>query len=179
MRKYGIGRLYLIGLVWQEQLFGMVGIAMSPEEELRDKQAFESFIRQASIEIARRMTEERLSRSEKRLGDIVDLVPTPAAIIDPDGRYVHVNRQFTETFGYTLKDIPRGKEWFARAFPDPDRRKEAIAAWKMDLTNAGQIEPRTFEVRCKSGENKTILFRPVSLSDGTQYVVYEDRTATD
>ena len=80
-------------------------------------------------------------------------------------------------FGYTIDEIPRGKEWFARAFPDPERRKEAIVAWKHDVSQVriGRIMPRTFEVRCKSGENKAILFRPVTLSDGTHYITYEDR----
>jgi len=38
----------------------------------------------------------------------------------------------------------------------------------------GPPRPRTFAVRCKNGEEKAILFRPVELCDGTQYVTYED-----
>ncbi len=89
-----------------------------------------------------------------------------------------MNEKFTDTFGYTIQDIPDGKTWFARAFPDPDRRKEAIAAWNMDLADAGigPVRPRTFEVRCKSGENKTVLFKPVILREGTRYIAYEDRS---
>jgi hypothetical protein len=81
-------------------------------------------------------------------------------------------------FGYTIDEIPHGKEWFTRAFPDPDRRKEAIVAWKYDVsqTSVGRSLPRTFDVRCKSGENKAILFKPVTLSDGTHYITYENRT---
>jgi hypothetical protein len=81
-------------------------------------------------------------------------------------------------FGYTIDEIPQGKEWFTRAFPDPDHRKEAITAWRQDAgeTRTGRIIPRLFDVRCKSGECKTILFKPVSLSDGSHYITYEDRT---
>jgi hypothetical protein len=81
-------------------------------------------------------------------------------------------------FGYSFDEIPHGKEWFTRAFPNPDRRKEAIIAWKNDVQADmfGRIMPRTFEVRCKSGENKTILFKPATLSDGTHHITYEDRT---
>jgi len=178
VRKLGIGRMYQIGLVWQEQLFGIVGVFMSPEHELEDKQVFESFIRQASIALARRQTEDRLRRSEERFKSLVELAAFPTAIISREGKYLLINQEFTKTFGYTIDEIPNGKEWFTRAFPDPDRRKEAIVAWKRDAsqTRVGRFIPRTFEVRCKSGENKTILFRPVTLSDGTHFITYEDRT---
>ncbi len=176
VRRFRIGKLFLTGLVWQDQLFGMVGICLGPEEMLDNKQAIESFVRQASIAIARRQTEDRLHRSEQRFKDIVDLFPTPAAIVDPDGRYLHVNRGFTDLLGYTLPDIPNGKTWFIRAFPDPDLRKEAIAAWKEDLgrIRAGEATSRTFEVQCKSGERIPIGFSPVVLSDGTQFIRFED-----
>ena len=104
------------------------------------------------------------------------LPPLPAALVQADGRYTLLNRAFTELFGYTPADISTGKDWFERAFPDPEYRKEAIAAWKADLAQmgAGEIRSRTFRVRCKDGTEKTIRFRPVSLSDGTQYVTCEE-----
>ena len=54
VRRFSIGKLFLTGLVWQEQLFGIVGICLGPDEMLENKQAIESFVRQASIAIARR-----------------------------------------------------------------------------------------------------------------------------
>jgi len=179
VRTLGFGRMYQIGLVWQEQLFGIIGVFMSPEHELENKQVFESFIRQASIALACRQTEDRLRRSEERFKSLVELAALPAAVINREGKYLQINREFTETFGYTHDEITQGKEWFTRAFPDPDRKKEAIDAWKHDVsqTSVGRFMPRTFDVRCKSGENKTILFKPVTLYDGTYYITYEDRTA--
>jgi PAS domain S-box-containing protein len=176
IQKLRIGRMYQIGLVWQEQLFGIVGVFMPPEHELEDKQVFESFVRQASIAIARRQTEDRLRRSERRFRDIMNFSPVPAVLIESDGRYASVNEKFTETFGYSLQDVPNGKTWFIRAFPDPAHREEAVAAWKSDLADArtGPIQPRPFTVRCKSGEDKSVLCKPVVLSEGAQYVSYED-----
>ncbi len=176
--RFNIGKLFGISIVWQEHLFGVVGIFLPPDRDFQDRQAIESFVRQASIAIARRHTEESLRRSERRLSDIVNLVQAPAAIVDPDGRYLHVNRGFTDLLGYTLSDIPNGKTWFIRAFPDPVRRKEAIAAWKEDLgrIRAGEATSRTFEVQCKSGERKPIGFSPVVLSDGTQFIRFADCT---
>ncbi|RPJ53800.1 MAG: PAS domain S-box protein [Methanobacteriota archaeon] len=177
--QFDIGKLYGIGLTWEDQLFGIIGIFMAPGEVLEDRQAYESFVRQASIAIARRQTEDRLHRSEQRFRDVMNISPLPAALIDRDGRYTFVNKSFNETFGYRLQDIPTGKAWFAQAFPDPIQRKEAIAAWKSDLgrMNAGEVRPRTFDMRCKDGATKTIGIRPVTLGDGTQYGTDEERTA--
>ena len=177
-QRFEIARIYLTGLVWQGQLFGLVGICMGPEEVLEDRPVIESFLRQASIALARRQTEERLRRSERRFRDLVDSSPVAAAVIESDGRYTYTNRAFTDLFGYTLEDIPTGKDWFRLAFPDPVRRREAIAAWKADREEAGpgRARPRTFPVRCRGGKEKTIRFSPVELSDGTEYVTYEDIT---
>ncbi|TAJ44975.1 PAS domain-containing protein [Methanofollis fontis] len=178
VRELNLGKMYGIGLVWQDQVFGIASIFFTPQEELNDRKAFESFIRQASIAIARRQTEERLRRSEHRFREVIDSSPSAAALIDADGRYTFLNRRFTDLFGYTLSDIPAGREWFKKAFPDDHARKEAIAAWKSDLAEVGrgEMRPRTFAVRCKSGGEKAFLFRPVELCDGTHYVTYEDVT---
>jgi PAS domain S-box-containing protein len=175
---WNLGKIDLVYLVWGDQFFGTVGIFLSPDEVLEDTQVIESFIRQASIAIARRQTEERLRRSERRFRDLVDSSPIPSAVIESDGRYTYINRAFTDLFGYTLADIPTGKDWLRLAFPEEAQRREAIAAWKTDreLAGPGRPRPRTFPVRCRDGTEKVILFRPVELSDGTEYVTYEDIT---
>ena len=167
LREFSLGKLFLTGIVWQDQLFGVVGIFLGPDEVLENRHAIESFLRQASIAISRRITEERLIRSEQRFRDMVNLAGFPAVVIDRDGRYIHVNPQFTETFGYTLEDILTGKELF----------EEATAAWDPDIhmTGAEQAPQTTSGVRCKDGNRKTSLLRHVILSDGMQFVTYEER----
>ncbi len=178
LERFGIDRFYCTGLIWENQLFGLVGIFMPQGERLDKNQPLESFIRQASIAIAMRMTTERLSRSEHRFREVMDLSPGPMSIIESDGRYTHVNPEFTRLFGYTLADIPSGRTWFEKAFPDPDYRQEAIDAWKYDLAHSaiGQIRPRTFRVHCRNGDLKTIQFQPVTLQDGHQYITYKETT---
>jgi PAS domain S-box-containing protein len=176
---WNLGKINLVYLVWEDQFFGTVGIFLSPGEILEDTQVIESFLRQASIALARRQTEDRLSRSEARFREVLNLSPMPAAIIGSDGRYLFLNQAFTGLFGYTLADIPTGRDWFARAFPDPDVRKEAIAAWKADQEQAGtgKAQSRAFPVRCKNGQVKSILFSPATLSDGNQYITYQEIAA--
>ncbi|KQC05266.1 MAG: histidine kinase [Methanoculleus sp. SDB] len=165
-----IAKIYLTGLVWQEQLFGVVGIGLGPDEVLENRQAIESFLRQASIAVSRRMTEERLSRSERRFEELVTLADQPAAVIDRDGRITLLNPRFSEMFGYTREDIPTGEEWFLRAFPDPEYRREAVSAWEPNLRGTAVPAPKAFVVRCGNGEEKNVVFRSILLSDGTRVI---------
>ncbi len=170
IQKFFIGKLYVTGLVWQEQLFGVVGICHGPDEDLENKQAIESFLRQASIAIARRMTEERLLRSEDRFAELVSCGLLPATVVVRDGRISLVNPRFTETFGYTMDDMPTLQEWFSKAIPDPKHRTLAQSFLDPAHNGAGDQPARTFSVRCRNGEVKQTEFLPVLLSDGTQII---------
>jgi PAS domain S-box-containing protein len=174
----GLGRGYSRRFFGREGILGHILIKLTRPGEIANRDVIEAFANQASVALLRRYARERFHRSERRFRDVVDVSPFPSAIIDPDGTYLFINRRFTEIFGYTLEDVPTGKEWFRKAFPDEIYRREAIEAWKEDQRRArrGQSRPRTFSVRCKNGEEKTILFAPVELYDGTQYVAYEDVT---
>ncbi len=152
LSRFNIGNLISVRLAWANRLFGIAGIFLSPGEVLEHRQVIEPFLRQASIAIARRQTEDRLRRSERRFRDVVDSSPVATAIIEKDGRYSYLNQAFTDLFGYTLADIPTGRDWFEKAFPDTAYRQAAIAAWKSDRkqTGRGQPRPRTFRVRWNS-----------------------------
>ncbi len=171
LRTQNIGKVYIAFLVWSEQLFGDVGIFLPSDVVLEDRQTIESFLRQASIALARRQTEERLHRSEQRLQEVIDLAPAPAALLDPEGRFACINRVFTDRFGYTLADISTAHAWFQRAFPDENDRNDAIAAWQADRPAA---RSRPIRVRCRDGTEKTVRFYPAILSDGTRYIAWED-----
>ncbi len=126
----------------------------------------------------RKSAEEALWRSEERFQQIVQLLPLPISIIDLGGRYAYVNKKFTEVFGYTLEDIPTGKDWFRKAYPDPAYRRRVISAWKLDLERSGEYRarPREFKVVCKDGTVRDVMFRPVSMDNAKQFIIYEDLT---
>ncbi|MDP3097850.1 MAG: PAS domain S-box protein [Syntrophales bacterium] len=126
----------------------------------------------------RKRTEQELRESEERFRTLSDKTPLGMCLIDIDGRYEYVNPAFVKIFGYDLSDIPTGKEWFRTAYPDPEYRREVIANWKEDLSSYTKLEirPRIYEVRCKGGAFRTIMFRPVTLPTDKQLIIYEDIT---
>jgi len=99
-------------------------------------------------------------------------------MVDRDGHYQYINPKFVEIFGYTLDDTPTGREWFSKAFPDPEYRHQVISTWIYDLEGATPDEsrPRSFTVTCKDGSRKVILFRPVTVGLKDQFIIYEDIT---
>ncbi len=176
--ELGLGRGFGRNFSCREGISGCMMIKLTRPGDLANREVIEAFANQASVALLRRRARANLLRSERRFRDIIDFSPFAAAIIDSDGRYTYINRAFTDLFGYTLEDISTGKNWFRLAFPDETQRREAIAAWKTDREQAGpgRPRPRTFSVRCRDGEEKVIRFSPVEISDGTQYVTYEDVT---
>jgi PAS domain S-box-containing protein len=173
LRRFNIGKVCFTGLAWQGHLFGLVGICLGPEEVLENKQAIESFFRQASIALARRMTEERLSRSEQRFFDLVSLSDKPALVMNQEGKTTLVNPGFSDEFGFTQVDIPHREAWLKVAFPDPEYRKKAVALLDSDHNPSNG----TFTIRCRDGEKKDVCFQPVHLSDGTVVVVCDPADA--
>ncbi|MDV2481105.1 PAS domain-containing protein [Methanoculleus sp. Wushi-C6] len=178
LSRFNIVKTCIIGLVWREQLFGIAGIFLPAGRELENRETVESFVRQASIALARRETAQQLRLSEARFRGMVDSSPFGVALIDREGRFVYVNRRFVEIFGYGPDEAPTVAEWTRLIFPDEEARQEALGAWRSDLERSvpGQVRPRTFTVRCRDRSRKTILSRFVTLCDGTEYSTCEDIT---
>lgn len=178
LERFDIEKLCVMGLVWREEIFGLTGIFLPRGRELENRETIESFLRQASIALARRQTAGRLRRSEARFRAMVDSSPCGVALIDRDGRFVYANRRFVEIFGHETDDAPTVAEWTRLIFPDEEARQEALGAWRSDLERSvpGQIRPRTFVIRSRNGMKKTVLARAVTFCDGTQYVNCEDIT---
>jgi PAS domain S-box-containing protein len=126
----------------------------------------------------RKQAEKAQQESERRFRFLIEKSPLGTALISAEGKYLYLSPAFEEMFGYTLEDIPTGRLWFGKAFPDPKDREEAISQWVDGLKGheSGEVWPRVFEVTCRDGSVKTIHFKPVVMEDGQQLVIYEDIT---
>jgi len=130
-------------------------------------------------DITRKMERiEKIRDSEERFRMIANLSPFPISIMDGASNYRYLNSMFERLFGYTLTDIPTGREWFEKAFPDANERNEAISTWKNDLAHSSPetARSRVFPVTCKDRTVRQVRFYAVTLGSGEQFVVYEDLT---
>ncbi len=113
------------GLVWNGSLIGAVEIVTGTGNAPVNRAFIETYLNMASLALQRRESEQALSLSEERFRRITAINPLPIAIIDQLGSYTYLSPHFTEIFGYTLEDIPTGKEWFMYAFPNLAEQKIA------------------------------------------------------
>jgi PAS domain S-box-containing protein len=115
-----------------------------------------------------RYAEQLLQVQTQRFQNLCAHAPFGMVIIDKDGEFRYANPQFKEIFGYDLSDVPNGREWSQKAYPDRAYRHKTIAAWKEDLEGLapGEKRSRVFEVTCKDRNRKIIQFRQVKLVAG-------------
>jgi diguanylate cyclase (GGDEF)-like protein/PAS domain S-box-containing protein len=123
---------------------------------------------------ARKRTEELLKQERETFYSTLQEAPNGAVLLNKEGRYLYINPAFTAMTEYTLKDIPTGKDWFLKAYPDPNYREQVIKAWKKDLAR-GALD-RVFSVVCKDGAVKEIEFRGTALKDDRTIVILTDIT---
>ncbi|MFH0786393.1 MAG: HD domain-containing phosphohydrolase [Pseudomonadota bacterium] len=129
-------------------------------------------------ETERRQAEDKLRDESHRFTVLSENAPFGMIMIDAEGKFTYTNPKFKEIFGYDLSDVPDGKTWFRKAYPDPDYRHTVISAWIADLGKAepGEKRPRVFTVTCKDGTKKMANLISVQLETGQQIVSCEDIT---
>ena len=103
---------------------------------------------------------KELLENQRGLRNLIDESPIPIAINSQAGDIEYLNHEFINTFGYTLKDIPRVDSWFELAYPDKKYREKIIKLWEIDLNkriaNGAQKTPFEANVTCKDGTTKFV-----------------------
>jgi diguanylate cyclase (GGDEF)-like protein/PAS domain S-box-containing protein len=123
----------------------------------------------------RKRFEEILQQERETFFSILQKEPYGALLINTDETFLYVNPEFTAITGYTIKDVPNGREWFRKAFPNPEYRHKIIAVWKEDIIPRKGVD-RVWSVVCKDGEVKEIEFKLTFLDDGRIIVMLSDVT---
>ncbi|MDD5008677.1 MAG: PAS domain S-box protein [Syntrophorhabdaceae bacterium] len=126
----------------------------------------------------RKKAEERIITERQKFLSLVDNAPFGMIMIGQDGDFQYFNAAFEEMFGYTPYDVPNGKTWSQKVYPDPAYRHSVASAWKADIEKlkAGEQISETFEVTCKDGSRKVVKFRPVQMASGQCLVACNDIT---
>ena len=121
-----------------------------------------------------RRAKDRLGRQQKAFLSVLEKGPYGIVLLERDGRCLYANSAFTGITGYTLDEIPTGRDWFRKAYPDEAYRKEVISAWKKDL-ETGDLN-RTYRVLCKDQSIKELEFKSAVLDDGRMVTMLSDIT---
>ncbi|MCX5815949.1 MAG: PAS domain S-box protein [Proteobacteria bacterium] len=122
----------------------------------------------------RKRIEGLLYKERETFYSILQKAPYGVVLSDKDGKYTYINPEFTVITGYTLEDVPTGRDWFYKAFPGKELREEIKRIWMGDIPKRG-VE-RAFCVACKDGQTKEINFRPTMLDDGRTITMLSDIT---
>jgi two-component system, cell cycle sensor histidine kinase and response regulator CckA len=126
----------------------------------------------------RKGMEEEIAAEKSKLKTLSDNAPFGLTLINKDGRFTYINPKFTELFGFGLSDIPDGRTWYRKAFPNIDYRHAVISTWIEDSKDAkpGAHKPRVFTVICKDGTQKIVNFTTSVLVSGDYLIACEDIT---
>jgi PAS domain S-box-containing protein len=127
---------------------------------------------------SRKQAAEQLRLERQRFSVLSENAPFGMAMVGKDGHIVYINPKFKEIFGYNLQDIPDGKTWFRKVYPDPEYRHTVISAWLEDLKRIGpgKQRPEIFAAVCKDGTKRIINFTPIQLETGEHIMNCEDIT---
>jgi len=122
------------------------------QDDLRNKQIWETFDK-----------EEELFRL------FIQKSPIPTVIYNANGVFEFMNDRFTDTYGYTLADIPDVNTWWRLAYPDWKYRQEVQAIWKELMERVAEdhaeIKPHQYQVTCKNGRQCIVEIFGTRLGD--------------
>jgi len=124
----------------------------------------------------RKRAEEALRRSEQRLRDVIETIPTMAWTTLPEGASDFVNQRWQEYTGMSLHDTS-GQGW-KRAFHPADIATH-VEKWRASLTTGKPLENEARLRRASDGQHRWFLHRAVPLRDERGEVVKWYGTATD
>lgn len=109
---------------------------------------------------------------------LMDLMPAGVRWVNRAGECEYINQAFSDMFGYQLSEIRLMDDWFIRAYPDPDSRKE-IRDWYAEkipaLVRGTTPPPLQAAVTCRDGSIKQVIVS-AHIAMGRIIAIYADIT---
>jgi len=107
-KLFNLSEVYMIGLSRKGEILGEVVILLRGQNEIKNPDFIETFIKQAAIALQQKKAEEALRQSRQEFISIFRDNPEAIVYIDEKGTILDINSRFFELFGYTLEEI-KGK----------------------------------------------------------------------
>ena len=121
----------------------------------------------------RKKLESDIAQREVFFQKFMDEFPLPVGIANEKHETEYINLKFIEAFGYTLEEVSTKEKWLNLAYPDEKIRKESEKTWEDDNKTKSQ---RPFNIKCKNGDKKSIIFTDVPLGEGKSFTIFHDIT---
>jgi PAS domain S-box-containing protein len=113
--------------------------------------------------------EEQLKEREEMFRSILELNAVPMLVTDKNQDIVMFNRKFTESYGFSLKDVQTAEQLWNAAYPDPAYRRKVQEDWNNSAIKAmnenGEIEPHVWDIICKDKSRRTCEFHFVNIGE--------------
>ena len=107
-KVFSLGEVYMIGLSRKGEILGEVVILLRGQNEIKNPDFIETFVKQSAIALQQKKAEEALRQSRQEFISIFRDNPEAIVYIDEKGNILDINLRFSELFGYSLKEI-KGK----------------------------------------------------------------------
>jgi PAS domain S-box-containing protein len=101
----GTPDIYLMGLTYLEELFGLVILVFRERTVLEHQHLLETYLNQASIAVQRQIFFEQLGRTQAQYCRIVETSDEGIWALDRDFRTSFVNRRLAEMLGYMPREM--------------------------------------------------------------------------
>ena len=119
-KLFNLNEAYMIGLSRKGEILGEVVILLRGQNEIKNPDFIETFIKQAAIALQRKNAEEDLRKSQQKFASIFKDNPEAIVYVDEQGNILDINSRFFELFGYSLEEI-RGKNINSGIIHPPDK----------------------------------------------------------
>lgn len=126
----------------------------------------------------RKLMEKALGEEKTKFEALAQSAPYGMALVSQKGKWLYINPKFTEITGYRIEDVPDGKTWFRKAFPNPLYRKQVIQSWIENVSSTTLMEKAShiFKMTRKDGAERTFKITAVQIPMGDFLVTFEDIT---
>ena len=134
---------------------------------------------------ALRAAKEKAEEKQQELLRLVNGLPIPTALFDPNGDVIAINYAFTSLLGYTIQDIPSVEAHWEPFFPDPGYREEVRRDWtarvQQSAATGEPMAPMDLLIADQSGGVHELQAHTVQVGRiaATMWIDFTERNRTD
>ena len=155
-KLFNLGEVYMISLSRKGEILGEVVILLRGQNEIKNPDFVETFVKQAAIALQRKNAEEALRQSQQEFISIFKDNPEAIVYVDEKGIILDINLRFSKLFGYSLKEI-KGKNINSGIIHPPEKIEEG-----KDIDNKASLKGYVNFETIRRKKDGTLF--PVSIS---------------